>query len=68
MKIFGKLLEHIGLGNQENNMKQRKDANDKSALIAYDDPKNNNKQYYYLRKDGKEVEELLADVIVGEAA
>ena len=37
LSIFGKLLERIGLGNQENNMKQRSDANDKNALEAYDE-------------------------------
>ena len=66
MRVFGTLLEHIGLENQENNMKQRKDANDKNALTAYDDPKDN--KYWKLRKDGKAVEELLADFINEEAA
>lgn len=46
LNIFGRFLEHIGLGNQENNMKQRKDANDKNALIAYDDPKNTNGKFF----------------------
>ena len=36
--IFGKFLEKIGLGNQEANMKKRKDANDTNALLAYDNP------------------------------
>jgi hypothetical protein len=66
--IFGKLLERIGLGNQENNMKQRSDANDKNALVAYDDLTNRNPKYYYLRKDGSDVEELLSDVIKALAA
>lgn len=68
LAIFGKLLERIGLGNQENNMKQRGDANDKNAMVAYDDLTNRNPKYYYLRKDGKEVEELLSDVIKAVAA
>ena len=68
LSIFGKLLERIGLGNQENNMKQRSDANDKNALVAYDDPTNRKPQYYYLRKDGSDVEELLSDVIKALAA
>lgn len=68
LAIFGKLLERIGLGNQENNMKQRSDASDKNALVAYDDLTNKNPKYYYLRKDGKEVEELLSDVIKAVAA
>ena len=68
LAIFGKLLERIGLGNQENNMKQRGDANDKNAIVAYDDLTNKNPKYYYLRKDGKEVEELLSDVIKALAA
>ena len=68
LSIFGKLLERIGLGNQENNMKQRSDANDKNALVAYDDLTNRKPQYYYLRKDGSDVEELLSDVIKALAA
>ena len=68
MNIFGRFLDHIGLGNQENNMKQRKDANNKNAMIAYDDPKNTNGMFFYLKKDGKEIEELLANVIDVEAA
>ena len=68
LSIFGKLLEWIGLGNQENNMKQRSDANDKNALVVYDDLTNRNAKYYYLRKDGKEVEELLSDIIKAVAA
>ena len=69
LSIFGKLLERIGLGNQENNMKQRSDANDKNALEAYDEVTASNKQKYYrLRKDGKEVEKLLSDVIKAVAA
>ena len=68
LSIFGRLLERIGLGNQENNMKQRSDANDKNALVVYDDLTNRNAKYYYLRKDGKEVEELLSDIIKAVAA
>ena len=63
IRIFGSFLKHIGLGNQKNNMKQRQDANDKNALTAYDDSKAVNPNFFKLRKDGKEVEELLADVI-----
>ena len=63
MKTFGSFLEHIGLENQENNMKQRKDANDNNALTAYDDSKGIYPKFFNLRKDGKQVEELLADVI-----
>lgn len=68
LAIFGKLLEKIGLDNQENNMKQRSDANDKNALVAYDDITNWNPKFFKLRKDGKEVEELLSDVIEAVAA
>lgn len=68
MAIFGKLLEKIGLGNQENNMKQRKDANNNYAMIAYDDPTNRNPTYFMLRKDGKIIETLLADIIKAVAA
>ena len=63
LSIFGKFLERIGLGNQENNMKQRSDANDTNAFVAYDDLANRNPQYFKLRKDGKKVEELLSEVI-----
>ena len=62
LSIFGKLLEKIGLGNQENNMKQRKDANKDERLNDYDDPKR--KQYFWqLKKDGDEVEALLKPII-----
>lgn len=66
LNIFGLFLEKIGLGNQENNMKQRQDANDRNALIAYAAQKRDT--FWQLRKDGKEVEELLADVIESIAA
>ena len=68
LSIFGSFLEHIGLGNQENNMKQRQDANDKNAIIAYDDPHNTNSKFFFLKKDGKVIEDLLADVIDYKAA
>jgi hypothetical protein len=62
LSIFGKLLERIGLGNQENNMKQRKDANKDERLNDYDNPKM--KQYFWqLKKDGDEVEALLKPII-----
>ncbi len=61
--IFGKFLEKIGLGNQEDNMKKRKDANDPNALIAYDSSPKMGDKLWKLRKDGKEVEDLLDDVI-----
>ena len=68
MAIFGKLIEKIGLCNQENNMKQRKDANDSNAMIAYDDPSNRNAKFWRLKKDGKEIEKLLETVIKKMAA
>lgn len=62
LSIFGRLLERIGLGNQENNMKQRKDANKDERLNDYDDPKR--KQYFWqLKKDGDDVEALLKPII-----
>lgn len=61
--IFGMFLEKIGLGNQEDNMKKRKDANDKNALLVYDNSSKNRDSIWELRKDGKEVEDLLDDVI-----
>ena len=48
-------------------MKQRTDANDKNALIAYDNNENN-RHYYLLRKEGKEVEEILEEIIKAVAA
>ena len=68
LAIFGKLLERIGLGNHENIMKHRKDASDTNALVAYDDLTNRNPKYFYLRKDGKKIEELLSEVIKAVAA
>ncbi len=62
LSIFGKLLERIGLGNQENNMKQRKDANKDERLNDYDNPER--KQYFWqLKKDGDAVEALLKPII-----
>ena len=68
MAVFGKLLEWMELGNQENNMKQRTDANDTNALIAYDDPANKNPKFWRLKKDGKQIESLLEDIINSCAA
>lgn len=68
MAIFGKFLDKIGLGNQENNMKQYQDANDPNALFAYDNPPKFTDTYWKLRKKGKEVENLLADFINSKAA
>ena len=46
-------------------MKQRKDANDDSALEKYDNPPTNGfkDKLWKLRRDGKEVEDLLQDII-----
>lgn len=62
LSTFGKLLDRIGLGNQENNMKQRKDANKDERLNDYDNPER--KQYFWqLKKDGDDVEALLKPII-----
>lgn len=62
LHIFGKFLEKIGLGNQESNMKQRKDANKDSVLNDYDDPKK--KQYFLqLKRDGDAIEKELKPII-----
>ena len=66
MNDFARFLEEIGLGNQLDNMKKRTDANDKSALLVYEDPKVGNR-LWRLKSDGKEVEELLQDVINAHA-
>ena len=63
ISIFGKLLGIIGLDNQEDNMKKRKDANDPNALIAYDSSPKMRDNFWKLRKDGNEVEGLLEVVI-----
>lgn len=67
MNIFGKFLEKIGLGNQENNMKQRKDTNDENAMLIYDDPIKSQK-IWKLKRDGKEIEAMLSDIIKSIAA
>lgn len=62
LRIFGTFLEKIGLGNQENNMKQRKDANNDSFLNDYDDPRK--KQYFWkLKRDGDAIEKELNPII-----
>jgi hypothetical protein len=63
LNIFGKFLDEIGLGNQENNMKQRKDANDNYALAHYDELKKNDRRYYSLIKDMEIMEDLLGELI-----
>ena len=62
-RIFGKFLEQIGLSNQEDNMKKRKDANDPNAMTVYDSPSKMGDNYWKLRNDGKDVEDLLNEVI-----
>jgi hypothetical protein len=66
--IFANLLEIIGLGKQYDIIKKRKDANDPSALIAYDSPLCSDDPYQDLRNDGKEVEALLEATIKKMAA
>lgn len=62
LRIFGTFLEKIGLGNQENNMKQRQDANNDSFLNDYDDPRK--KQYFWkLKQDGDAIEKELSPII-----
>ena len=56
-------MDEIGLGNQENNMKQRKDANDNYALAHYDELKKNDHRYYSLIKDMEIMEDLLGELI-----
>lgn len=62
MNIFGLFLEKIGLENQLNNMKQRKDANNDERLNDYDDPRK--KQYFWqLKNDGDAIEKELQPII-----
>lgn len=69
LRIFGLFLESIGLGNQESNMKQFKEANDDAALIKYDNPPSGfDGGMWKIRKPGKEVEELLSETIKTVAA
>lgn len=69
MNLFGKFLESIGLGNQESNMKQRKDANNDTYMKDYDDP-NKKKYFWKLKSDGDAVEKILEPIItkMNEAA
>lgn len=62
MSIFGKFLEKIGLGNQENNMKQRKDANNDTFMKDYDDPYKK-KYFWQLKRDGDAIEKELMPII-----
>ncbi len=62
LRIFGKFLEKIGLGNQESNMKQRQDANNDSFLKDYDDPKKK-KDFWRLKRDGDAIEKELKPII-----
>ena len=62
MSIFGKFLEKIGLGNQENNMKQRKDANNDTFMKDYDDPYKK-KNFCQLKQDGDAIEKELMPII-----
>ena len=62
LRIFGKFLEKIGLGNQENNMKQRQDANNNSFLKDYDDPKKK-QNFWKLKRDGDAIEKELNPII-----
>ena len=62
LRIFGKFLEKIGLGNQENNMKQRKDANNDTFLKDYDDPYKK-KNFWQLKRDGDAIEKELKPII-----
>ena len=62
LHIFGKFLEKIGLGNQENNMKQRQDANNDSFLRDYDDSKKK-KDFWQLKRDGDAIEKELKPII-----
>lgn len=62
LRTFGKILEIIGLGNQENNMKQRKDANNDCFLKDYDDPKKK-QNFWQLKRDGDAIEKILKPII-----
>jgi hypothetical protein len=62
LRIFGKFLEKIGLGNQENNMKQRKDANNDTFLKDYDDPYKK-RNFWQLKRDGDAIEKELKPII-----
>ena len=62
LRIFGKFLEKIGLGNQESNMKQRQDANKDTYLKDYDDPKKKH-LFWKLKRDGDAIEQELKPII-----
>lgn len=67
IRVFGKLLEFLNLGNQESNMKQRPDANSDRNFKDYDDPRKRT-NFWQLHRDGTEVEKLLEHIIKGLAA
>ena len=66
LKLFAKLLQHIfsDIGDQENNMKHRKDANNEDNYERYDDPKKSQwSTCKQLKMDGSEVEDYFAPLI-----
>lgn len=64
MKLFSAFLCHIGFGEQESNMKHRKDANDSDNFTYYDDPKKCKwSSCKKLKEDGSEMEDYFAPVI-----
>lgn len=66
MRVFALLLTYVipGVGDQESNMKQRKDANDSKNFKYYDSADyNDKKKCWKLIQDGKDVEEMLQPVI-----
>ena len=62
LHIFGKFLDKIGLGNQESNMKQRKDANNDAFMRDYDDP-HKKQNFWQLKRDGDAIEKELKPII-----
>lgn len=66
LKRFSKFLQHIfpGIGDQENNMKHRQDADDDDNYERYDDPQKCKWQKCkQLKEDGSEVEDYFKPVI-----
>lgn len=66
LKLFAKLLQQIfsDIGDQENNMKHRKDANEEDNYLRYDDPQKSKwASCKQLKEDGSEVEDYFAPLI-----
>ena len=65
LAAFGKFLKEVGLNNQYNNMKHRKDANNDNNFAKYEACRNDNEtsKTWKLYLDGRQIEEILEPII-----